>query len=141
MLAIALIGCRTESYVLAKGVGSQWVVVEFGNRECKPMESRWLGRDFLIPASGYLCTSSPVELGLVFERYYKLTDDGRRERLEESKNIHGRSALNLTLEGCQVTAVVFRYGSEETRPWDSGAFISQYHPECRGSIAWPADTN
>ena len=131
-------GCKSESYVLAKGSKPGWIVVEFENPGCPAMENGWRGRDFVIPESGCLCTSSPIDRGYVYDRYYRIGDDGGGDRLEMGKQIHARSGLNLTLEGCRVTAIVFRYDAAGGTTWDSGAFIRERHPECRGTIAWPA---
>jgi hypothetical protein len=115
------------------------MVVEFENPKCPATESSWRGRDFVIPESGYLCTSSPLDHGYVYDRYYRVSGDGRREKLEIGKEIQARSGLNLTLKGCRVTATVFRYDAAEGTTWNSGAFIREHHPECRGTIAWPAN--
>ena len=138
LLGALVVGCRSESYVLAEGSKPGWVVLEFENPKCPAMESGWLGRDFFLPESGYLCTSSPIDGGYVYERYYLLRDNGRREHLDIGKEIHGRSGLNLTLEGCRLTATVFRYDGADGA-WDSGEFIREHHPECRGTIAWPSE--
>jgi hypothetical protein len=80
-----------------------------------------------------------LERGYVQRGYYRIDKHGGRERLEPGKEIHARSALNLTLEGCRVTSIAFRYDSANAMTWDGAAFLREHHPEYRGTVAWPSE--
>src|SRR2546425_12665327 len=81
LLAVSA-GCRVDDYVVAKDTPEGWVVVQLSNPECPPIEGHW-HREFLIPASGYLCTATGPTGGYVRERYWigNLTDNQERLKI------------------------------------------------------------
>jgi len=121
--------CRVDDYVIAKDTPEGWVIVQLSNAECPPIEGHW-HREFLIPASGYLCTATAPTGGYVRERYWIGGSSDERSRLTIGERVHSRSTAELKGGDCQVLASVFWYGSRQHMTGDISTAIRQKVPSC-----------
>ena len=121
---------RLQTYLLSSDVSSGWIVVEFGNPHCPSIQEARLWREFVIPSSGYLCTSSSMEPGLVYERFYLVDREGNRRALKISDWIHVRATTLVNEPECNLTAKTFWYGPKGGVSGHSSDVIRRYHPAC-----------
>jgi hypothetical protein len=85
MIALALLACDSkppEIYEIPDGYRG-WVEIRAKRLDCGPLPRSGDAVVFSIPASGVLCTSSPILSGLGREDFYYV-GNGRRIRLQGS---------------------------------------------------------
>lgn len=130
---------RVHTYLLSSRLEPSWVAIEYDNPKCSPLKENRLWRELVIPESGYLCTSSPMDMGWTYNRYYLVNDRGERIRLVEDEQIFARASTRVNEGDCKVTAEFFLYGSGGKTINERTSFIEKYHPECRqrGTITTP----
>ena len=125
---------RVETYLFAPSITTTWVFVEYGRSDCTPLSEGFLGREIRIPADGYLCTSSPMEMGWTYNLYY--LDGNPAVKLDSDSNILSKGSIHIIDPDCRVVAETFLLKLQVSdRPSNSGTrFIETYHPECTGGI-------
>lgn len=121
-----------QSYLLSEQLGPGWVAVEHGNAGCMPLKAGRFWQEVEISESGYACTSSPIVMGWVYERYFRVDGRGGRERLEVGKDILARATVSVDTNDCRFTADTFWYGQLEERRGARTDLLRRQHPECRG---------
>ena len=122
---------RLQSYLLPSTLKYGWVTIEYDNPNCSKIKGGPLGDEFVIPQSGYLCTSSPMETGLTYQRYYLVNDKGERTSLDIDQQIHVRASVFVSRGSCNITAETFWYGPKDKITNDKTDFIEKFHSECR----------
>ncbi len=92
-VAIVVLACvavlsrfQVEDYVIAPDTPEGWINIELSNRTCRSTPG-FLRREFMVPPSGYLCTSNGPFDGITLPRYWLLGKDGRRIRLHVGKDV------------------------------------------------------
>ncbi len=121
---------RTNDYVLTAGTVEGWVIIELANPACPEIVGRW-HREFVVPSSAYLCTSTGPTQGLVYERYWLMDVDGRRTRIKIGQDVHARSDTEFDFTNCQLAASIFWYGKGEAITADVSSVIRKRNPECQ----------
>lgn len=124
---------RVQNYLIPSKLQPSWVTIEYENPMCPLLQKGWLGTDFIIPESGYLCTSSSVKAGFTYERYYLVGDQGKRVRLSINEQIFRRESVFVNQNSCKINADSFWYGPKDKITNEADSFIERYHPECRDS--------
>ena len=120
-----------QTYLLPTTLKHGWVAIEYDNPNCSSLKRSSLGQEYVIPESGYLCTSSPMEKGLTYQRYYLVDDKNKRTRLYLDKQIFVRESIFVKRGSCKVTAETFWYGPKDKINNEKTDFIEKFHPECR----------
>ena len=130
---------RVQTYILSSKLEPSWIAIEYDNPNCSALKENRLWRELVIPESGYLCTSNPMEMGWTYDRFYLIGDQGERTRLNENGQIFAEASIRINENACKVTAKIFKYGSGRASN-ESTSFIEKYHPECRqrGTVTTPA---
>jgi hypothetical protein len=121
-----------------------WITIEYGRPGCPSLELGPFGRRIVIPSTGYACTSSPVDEGLVRRTFIAIDAGGLR--LDVDQKVHNSYALGERIssrvpEGsttgeaveekrCAPSAEVFWYGPTTDMTDDTWAAYKQRHPEC-----------
>ena len=138
-------GIRQETYLIPAEMKPRWISIEYDNPKCPPLTGSELSQEFIIPESGYLCTSSPRYHGLFQRRYFLVDTDGRRTPLRTGEQIRQESVLSKDEPSlderqprCKVSLDQFFYGTkddlkEESSIFRDEFFLSVYHPECRNT--------
>lgn len=128
-LAVACLW-RTETFILDSSMKPGWIVVVMEDSRCVSTE----GRIFRIPASGYQCTSLPLNRGFVIDRFFLEFPDGTRRKLKIDKEIFqlGNTMYSFGNE-CQVLAKTFFYGPEGHVTGDSSTVIRANRKECQAT--------
>jgi hypothetical protein len=127
---------RTETYLLASGTSHGWVTIEQGNFTC-PASQVGL---FIIPASRYLCTSTPTYHGWAHVRYELENADGSRSVLKFGEDIRQRAAFVIGELGqpCYISGTEFFYSSSEELSASSASFRDRIdltkRPDCEGHV-------
>jgi len=121
----------------------RWITIEYSNPKCAPLEETSSGREFVIPESGYLCTSSAMYMGWHREKFYAVDERNSRTPIEVDKRILRPESFNVNepsldagMPACKVTAEEFFFGSRDKLTHENPImqdedFLSHYHPECR----------
>lgn len=136
-----------ETYLLSTKMPHGWVVIEYENPRCKPLRDRLFERRFVIPESGYLCTSSSIYMGWHKARYYLVEEDGSWKPLVEKEWISQQNSFEMkkysfqpSNQGnvtnlptkCEVKGSSFWYGPPDQITIDeTPLIIARHHPECR----------
>jgi hypothetical protein len=122
---------RVQTYVLSSKMKPGWVIIEYENPKCQPLRKTLVGQEFVIPESGYMCTSSPIYIGWFREEYY-LEENGRRTPLKRQLIFrHTTSSILADEEKCQTKYESFWYGPQDQITNEAINLIKKYHPECR----------
>lgn len=121
---------RLQTYLLPSNLELGWVVIEYDNIKCPSLKEGGWWRELTIPESGYLCTSSPIEIGWTYNMYYLVDAQRERTRLTESEHIFAPSSMHINEASCKIVAELFKYGSGKATN-ERTAFVEEYHPECR----------
>lgn len=74
-----------------------WFIVQFENQSCPPLRSQGMFLVVSVPDSGRVCTSTHHANGLVYYQFYRVSSDGRRQRLRW--NDHGKPGTQVWLIG------------------------------------------
>ncbi len=142
LLTIICLGCiglyiwqpiHLETYLLSSKVDAKWIAIEYDNPKCSPLEKNILGEVIEVSESGYVCTSSPMEMGWKYSKFYTIDDNNNRNALTESKQIFAQSSLYVNQGNCNVKAEIFLYQSKDNSKVSNErtSFIEIYHPECQ----------
>ena len=134
---------RVHTYLIPANMKPGWITIEYNNPHCAQLPETLFGREFVIPDSGYLCTSSSEYKGSYRPEYYLL--DERKERTAISLEQILRSAsfsivagsLDSALPVCNISGEQFFYGPAEKlnhqNPIQQNESFLRNHPECRQS--------
>lgn len=144
MLIMICLGCaifyiwqpiHLQTYLLSSKIETKWIAIEYDNPKCSPLAKSVLGREIEVPESGYVCTSSPMEMGWTYSKFY-LVDNDKRIAITEEKQIFAQSALFINQGACSVTAEIFLYESKNISKASNQrtSFIEVYHPECQDPV-------
>jgi hypothetical protein len=128
-LCLTLQACgplRVHTYLIAADTEPGWVTIEYGNPRCPALVDGIFGREFLIPKSRYLCTSSQRYEGLHRAKYYLIDSNNNRTSLNESERIFKpesffwkEGSLEQGLPDCNVTGDEFFYGPKDKLTYDN----------------------
>jgi len=98
-------GLTRQTLMVAK-----WITIEYSNSKCAPLEETSSGREFVIPESGYLCTSSAMYMGWHREKFYAVDERNSRTPIEVDKRILRPESFNVNepsldagMPACKVT--------------------------------------
>ena len=131
---------RVHTYLIPAKIEPGWITIEYDNPKCAPLSENVLGREYVIPQSGFLCTSSPIYTGWYRERYYSVDENNNRILLEPNKIIHRQQSFYVnkgsltTGTSCKVSGTEFFYGPKEKLTWENPIMNDEnflkVHPEC-----------
>ena len=110
-----------------------WITIELGNPKCPPLKNR-TRREFIIPESGYVCTSTPRHEKWFYDWYYLVDENGKRTPLVKDKEIFQRTSIifDYSYQNCKVVADSFWYGSQDKIDNQNDVALQKHHPECTG---------
>jgi len=125
-----------ETYLIPSTMKEGWVTIEYGNPTCPPLKGR-SRREYVIPKSGYFCTSTKRNTKWFYDWYYLVDENGKRTALVKDKQIFHRMSVFLDPlnpnPGCKnVVADVFWYGRQDKIDNQDGVALQKQHPECGG---------
>ncbi len=140
-LSMACGPLRVHTYLIPAKIEPRWITIEYDNPKCTPLKENALGREFVIPESGFLCTSSPMYRGWHREKYYSVDENNNRTALQTDERILRRESFNINQPSsnvgmivCKVTGEEFFYGSKEKltseNPIMKDEAFLKLHPEC-----------
>jgi hypothetical protein len=134
-----------HTYLIPADTEPGWVTIEYSNPNCPPLEDGVLGRQFLIPKTRYLCTSTPMYEGRHRIKFF-LVENHNQTPIREDEQIfrHGTSvwhepSLDKELPDCDVEVEEFFYGPKEklmlipNNPIKQDEEFLKLHPGCRRS--------
>jgi hypothetical protein len=133
---------RTEKYLLSAKMKPRWITIEYENPKCPPIKRGMFGQEFIIPESGFLCTSSSQYMGWHKRNYFLVDERGTRSVLKNGESIWRESNGEFTKlsfpnerQPCRIKHEQFFYGSKSDLTYDNPImedknFLSNYHPEC-----------
>lgn len=144
LLGLLSMGCgllRVHTYLIPAKMESRWITIEYDNPKCAPLKESVFGREFVIPDSGFLCTSSPKYMGWHRDEYYLVDENNNRTALQTDERIFRREALaerkfssDAGTFSCKVTGEEFFYGPKEKvtteNPIMGDEVFLRLHPEC-----------
>lgn len=129
-----------EDVVLAEGTKPGWVIIEYENSACEPLDKGWFRRVILVPGSGYFCTSTISDKSPLLSRYFLRRRGGTKGRLRISQWIWARASVSgpwketapggKVLRSCSVEADVFWFGPRGSAKGDVHVAIRAHHPGC-----------
>jgi hypothetical protein len=134
---------RVETYLIPTKMKPQWITIEYKNPKCHPLKKSSFSQEFIIPESGFICTSDSQYEGWSYRRYFLVNEKGERTPLKIGEHIWREGTMYVNEpsldEGqpqCNVTADEFFYGSKEDLTYENPImgdeiFLKEYHPECR----------
>ena len=122
-----------HSYLIPAKMKPGWVTIEYENPKCESLKEFSGGREFVIPESGYLCTSSSMYMGWAQRRYFVVEEGGRRTPLKVKKHIWREASFRINESDCKVVAEEYFYGKKVTHE-NAILFDEKFleeHPGCR----------
>lgn len=134
---------RQETFLIPSNMKPLWVNVEYDNPKCPALDGTELKQEFVVPESGYICTSSSSYKGAYQRRFFLVDAEGNRTLLESKGNIWQQGVLSKDEPSldkgqprCKVSLNQFFYGKKDDLKSDNPifqdeTFLSEYHPECR----------
>jgi len=133
---------RVETYLIPAKMEPRWITIEYGNPNCPALNENALGREVVIPESGFLCTSSSRYEGWHRVRYYLVGGSKGRISLRANERIHRRGSFNLRDSSsgadkiiCDVSGEEFFYGLQKEltyeNPISKDESFLKLHPGCR----------
>jgi uncharacterized protein (DUF169 family) len=141
-LSMACGPLRVHSYLIPSKIEPHWITIEYDNPKCAPLKEGAFGREFVIPESGFLCTSSSMYTGWHREKYYSVDGNNNRTALQTDERIFRRESLaerkfssDAGMVVCKVTGDEFFYGPKEKLTSENPIMEDENfltsHPECR----------
>lgn len=146
---LLLIGClsvacgplRIHTCLIPAKIEPRWITIEYDNPKCTPLQENVFGREFVIPESGFLCTSSPIYRGWHREEYYSVDENNNLTALQDDDRILKRqsfiiiqSSSNAGMNNCKVAGEEFFFGPKEKltseNPIRKNEAFLKLHPEC-----------
>ena len=105
-----------------------WILVQFGDASCPPLQRKGVVRLVRIPATGRVCTSSVIPLGTGYAQFEYVYGDGRHVRLPASSSSGGDALVRLLAyqpnEKWEIDFVgtkdEFMHAGSPPYPWRSG---------------------
>src|ERR1044072_926562 len=64
-LSIACGPLRVHTYLIPAKIEPRWITIEYDNPRCTRLKESAFGQEFVIPESGFLCTSSAMYTGCI----------------------------------------------------------------------------
>jgi hypothetical protein len=134
---------RVHTYLIPAKMAPRWITIEYDNPRCAPLWETAFGREFVIPESGFLCTSSVMYKGWHREQYYLIDENNNQTALRVDERIFRRESFHINepssqpgMAVCNLTGEEFFYGPKEKLAYENPirqdeSFLTQYHPECR----------
>ena len=145
LLVLQSYNIRQETWLIPVDMQPGWVSIEYDNPKCQILNGTALSQEFVVPKTGYLCTSSPLQKGPFQRKYFLMGADGQLTPLSVGKDIwregvlsKDEPSLDKGLPRCNVSLDQFFYGSkddlkEESSIFQNEIFLRDYHPECRNT--------
>jgi len=126
-----------ETYLIPSTMKEGWVTIELGNPKCPPLKQGQGWREFVIPESGYLCTSTQRHTKYFYDWYYLVDENGQRTPLVKNRQIFQRISifldpLNPNPNCKDVVADAFWYGRQDKIDNQHDVALQKHHPECSG---------
>ncbi len=150
IITLALIGglsmacglARVHTYLIPAKMEPRWITIEYDNPKCAALKESVFGREFAIPESGFLCTSSPMYMGWHRTKFYLVDELHNRTAIQAGERIFRQESLaerkwssDAGTFACKVTGEEFFYGPKEKvtseNPIMEDEIFLRYHPECR----------
>lgn len=151
--ALAGAGCSevrglvtVHTYLIPAKLKHEWITIEYENPRCPQLQDGVWGREFTIPESGYLCTSSSLYTGWHRTKYYAVDANGVQTAVGEDE-IHREGMTGVVMSSLAPGAVptcnvkhlaTFFYGSQEKLTAENtpnkNEYFLQYHPECGENV-------
>lgn len=134
---------RVEIYLISAEMKPQWITIEHENSKCQSLKEGLFSQEFVIPESGFLCTSDSLYKGWSLRRYFLVNEKRERTPLKIKQHIWregafyvNESSLEMGQSPCRVVADEFFYGSKDGLTYENPImeneiFLKAYHPECR----------
>lgn len=131
-----------ETYLIPAKMEPRWITIEYENPNCPALNRNALGREVVIPESGYLCTSSSRDADWHRVRYFLVGEGNRRIPLRANERIHRRGSFNLRDSSsepskipCDVSGEEFFYGPQKELTYENPIVKDEsflkLHPGCR----------
>jgi len=123
-----------ETYLIPSNMQEGWVTIEYANPKCPPLNKGRGWREYVIPESGYLCTSTQRNTEPMYQWFYLVDENGKRTRLATDEQIFQRTTIVLAAgnPNCKVVADSFWYGKRERINNEQDVALEKRHPECGG---------
>jgi Family of unknown function (DUF6843) len=134
---------RVHTYLIPANIEPRWITIEYNNPKCAPLKESTFGREFVIPESGFLCTSSHMYTLWHRDKYYLVNENNNRTAVQTDERIFRRESFNINqpssdagMTACKVTGEEFFYGPKEKLTYENPImqdenFLTRYHTECR----------
>lgn len=122
---------KFETYYIPVDVERGWIIVDFNNPSCEPLEENRFRRIYKIPRTGYLCTSTPPTKDWVRQSFYSADAMGKLKEIKEGQDFFHFKRLFGTFGSCTVVADAFWYKPGDKLQTDEFQFVEKYRPECR----------
>jgi hypothetical protein len=142
---VASCGMTTSrNFLISASTKPKWINIEYGNPKCPTVEETACNQEFVVPESGFLCTSTPDNEGWWYtDNFFLVNNVGERTPIEKRKDIWLDGTLSVhqpALETgtglCKVSLFQFFYGKQsEVRSmntiFQNEDFLVNYHPQCK----------
>ncbi len=136
-------GATKRAVLIPATMKPQWINIEYGNPKCPPATETECNQEFVVPESGFVCTSTPDNKGWWYADNYFLVDKDGKRTLLNYEDIWQKGTISLdqpALETgtgkCKVTLSQFFYGKQtDVRStntiFQNEDFLNNYHPQCK----------
>jgi hypothetical protein len=133
---------KVEQYVIPDEMKPGWVVIDSNRPEC-PSQGAGPIQQIRVPPSGYICTSSPLYVGLAWHRYVSANKQGHLRSIDPSFihqeiSIRGRRS---SFERCDYDADAFYYGPPGTVSGSPVNVLISNRTDCRPTGSHVATPN
>lgn len=139
-LSIACGPLRVHTYLIPAKIEPRWITIEYDNPRCTRLKESAFGQEFVIPESGFLCTSSAMYTGWHRDKYYSIDENDNRIAVQPGELIHREGSFYINQgsfsagTSCKVSGVEFFYGRKEKltseNPIMKDEAFLKLHPEC-----------
>lgn len=127
MLAAACV--KTQKYVIPRQMPYGWILIDYNRRGCPSLPDT-----IIVPASGYVCTSSAPYTDLSLHLFYVIDERGDRRRLERDRWIHQEISISGERRSyglCDYSGEAFYYGPAGTLAGGPEAVLIRNRSDCR----------
>ncbi len=135
-------GIRQEVFLIPANMKPRWISVEYDNPKCPKLDGSELSQEFVVPESGYICTSSPSYKGAYQRRFFLIDAEGKRTPLKIEGNIWRQGVYSQDnpsrdegQSNCKVSVSDFFYGTKDDLKSNNPIFqdekFLEIHPECK----------
>lgn len=127
LMFVFLLNNRTFRYDFPDGFHG-WVVIQYGDPQCPELEKKEGHWNLQIPASGCLCTATPIPEGFTRNVFQYVTSDGRRTPIPEKYADRDSQIWEHVTGGKTLTREFFFVGThDQYKQAPKLPYISQHH--------------